>query len=108
MVAHLHGGDTQYLSDGLPDAWGTPNADANAPANQRGAGFQQGRLYSKPYTYDNTQEAGHLWYHDHALGVTRTNVYMGLAGHYFIRDAQRTVAGRPGQAAVVAVRSAAA
>jgi spore coat protein A len=74
LVAHLHGGDSQYKSDGLPDAWSTPGDEYT------------GRLFSKPYTYDNTQEAGHLWYHDHALGVTRTNVYMGLAGNYFIRD----------------------
>lgn len=27
-----------------------------------------------------------LWYHDHAFGITRLNVYAGLAGLYFIRD----------------------
>lgn len=74
VVAHLHGSPSQYLSDGLPDAWSTPNEAF------------KGRLFSKPYTYENQQEAGHLWYHDHARGITRTNVYMGLAGHYFIRD----------------------
>jgi spore coat protein A len=73
LVAHLHGGDSNYLSDGLPDAWETPGAR------------QKGVLWSKPYVYDNAQEAGHLWYHDHALGITRTNVYAGLAGNYFIR-----------------------
>jgi spore coat protein A, manganese oxidase len=36
--------------------------------------------------YQNTQPAGSLWYHDHALGVTRLNVYAGLVGFYFIRD----------------------
>jgi spore coat protein A len=75
LVAHRHGGDNQYLSDGLPDGWNTPN---NA---------FRGRLFSTPYLYANTQEAGHLWYHDHALGITRLNVYMGLAGNYIIRDA---------------------
>lgn len=75
LVAHLHGGNTQYLSDGLPQAWSTPN---NA---------YRGRLFSTPYTYSNAQEAGHLWYHDHAVGITRLNVYMGLAGNYIIRDA---------------------
>ena len=29
-----------------------------------------------------------LWYHDHALGITRLNVYAGLAGFYLIKDAQ--------------------
>ena len=31
-----------------------------------------------------------VWYHDHALGNTRTNVYAGLAGAYIIRDDQDT------------------
>jgi spore coat protein A, manganese oxidase len=87
VVAHLHGGDSAYLSDGLPDAWGTPFADPTAPLNKRGTGYQQGRLFSTPYSYQNLQEAGTLWYHDHALGITRTNVYMGLAGFYILRDA---------------------
>jgi spore coat protein A len=75
LVAHQHGGDTDFLSDGLPDAWATPGDQI------------RGRLYNPLYTYDNSQEAAQLWYHDHAVGVTRLNVYMGLAGNYFIRDA---------------------
>ncbi|HSD61713.1 MAG TPA: multicopper oxidase domain-containing protein [Burkholderiales bacterium] len=87
-VAHLHGGDSQYLSDGLPDAWGTPCAETPAPTGCAGAlAPQAGRLFSRPYIYENQQEAGTLWYHDHALGITRTNVYMGLAGFYILRDA---------------------
>ena len=80
LVAHRHGGDQGTLSDGLPDAWSTPDV------NKDGMPDYRGRLYSATYTFDNGQEAGHLWYHDHALGVTRLNVYMGLAGNYFIRD----------------------
>jgi spore coat protein A len=38
------------------------------------------------YTYPNEQKAGYLWFHDHALGVTRLNVMMGLAGAYLVRD----------------------
>jgi spore coat protein A len=75
LVAHQHGGDTESLSDGLPDAWATPGNDIT------------GRLFNPLYTYDNSQEATQLWYHDHTVGLTRLNVYMGLAGHYFIRDA---------------------
>jgi len=75
LVAHQHGGDTHFLSDGLPDAWATPGNDI------------RGRLFSPIYTYDNRQEAAQLWYHDHTAGLTRLNVYMGLAGNYFIRDA---------------------
>ncbi|NYG34349.1 multicopper oxidase domain-containing protein [Sphaerotilus montanus] len=81
LVAHRHGGDQPTITDGLPDAWTT------ADRNLDGQPDYAGRLWSTPYTYQHQQEAGHLWYHDHALGVTRLNVFMGLAGHYFIRDA---------------------
>lgn len=27
-----------------------------------------------------------MWYHDHAMGMTRLNVYAGLAGFYILRD----------------------
>ncbi|MEJ8834962.1 multicopper oxidase family protein [Ramlibacter sp. AN1133] len=83
LVAHQHGGDTESLSDGLPDAWATPG---NAIT---------GRLFNPLYTYDNSQEATQLWYHDHSVGVTRLNVYMGLAGHYFIRDLNELSLGLP-------------
>jgi spore coat protein A len=89
-VAHLHGGDSAYLSDGLPDAWATPfegQEGGTAPNGGPILAPQQGRLFAKPYTYENLQEAATLWYHDHALGITRTNVYMGLAGFYILRDA---------------------
>jgi spore coat protein A len=64
---HLHGGNTEPGSDGHPEATFTP-----------------GRAYR--YHYDNDQEAANLWYHDHALGITRLNVYAGLAGYYLMRD----------------------
>lgn len=81
LVAHRHGGAQADRSDGLPDAWATPDA------NRDGTPDFRGRLFSTPYLFDNTQEAAHLWFHDHALGVTRLNVSMGLAGNYLIRDA---------------------
>ena len=82
LGAHRHGGGAVgSAADGLPDAWATPDANGDGRPDFRG------RLYSTPYSYNNTQEAGHLWFHDHALGVTRLNVSMGLAGNYLIRDA---------------------
>ena len=36
--------------------------------------------------YENDQRAMLLWYHDHAMGITRFNVHAGLAGAYLIRD----------------------
>ncbi|HET6348421.1 MAG TPA: multicopper oxidase domain-containing protein [Candidatus Krumholzibacteria bacterium] len=76
LVTHIHGGHTESASDGLPDAWFTPGF------SQTGHGWVKEVLH-----YDNTQEAGTVWYHDHALGITRLNVYAGLAGFYLIRDA---------------------
>jgi spore coat protein A len=83
LVAHQHGGDTESLSDGLPDAWATPGNEL------------RGRLFNPLYSYDNRQEATQLWYHDHSVGLTRLNVYMGLAGNYFIRDANEDALGLP-------------
>ena len=82
LVAHRHGGTSiDSGADGLPDGWATPDA------NRDGTPDFRGRLYSTPYLFSNTQEAAHLWFHDHALGVTRLNVSMGLTGNYLIRDA---------------------
>lgn len=75
LVTHLHGGHVASSSDGNPDAWFTP-------------GFgQTGSYWSQQvYTYPNNQEPATIWYHDHALGITRLNVYAGLAGYYIVRD----------------------
>jgi spore coat protein A, manganese oxidase len=80
-VGHLHGAHVETASDGFPEYWFT--ADPNAPAN--GMGGPAGNHVV--YTYYNQQPATTLWYHDHALGITRLNVYAGLAGFYLIRDA---------------------
>jgi spore coat protein A len=68
-VVHLHGGRTIANSDG----W-TEN------------GALSGQITTSDYT--NDQQATLLWYHDHAMGITRFNVYTGLAGLYIIRDAE--------------------
>jgi spore coat protein A len=80
-VAHLHGAHVEAASDGFPDYW--YSADPPAPAN--GMGGPAGNHVV--YTYHNQQPATTLWYHDHGLGITRLNVYAGLAGFYLIRDA---------------------
>src|SRR3974377_1164639 len=38
------------------------------------------------FIYSNDQSARLLWYHDHALGITRLNAYAGLASAYLIGD----------------------
>ncbi len=75
IVTHLHGGHTEDASDGLPEAWFTPDFTL------KGNGFVK-----ETYHYSNDQEAATIWYHDHALGITRLNVYAGLAGYYLITD----------------------
>lgn len=73
-VTHLHGGFTQFPSDGHPEAWITPYF------------AQVGPTFTKQeYTFSNNQDAMMLWYHDHALGYTRLNNYAGLLGAYIIR-----------------------
>jgi len=82
IVTHVHGGHTESASDGLPDNWYTPNFA------RKGPGFIKGDI--EPYYYQNDQEAATIWYHDHALGVTRLNVYAGMAGYYLITDNNET------------------
>lgn len=73
-ITHLHGGFTEYLSDGHPEGWATPNF------------AQKGPMFAKEvFTFDNAQEPMMLWYHDHTLGYTRLNNYSGLIGAYIIR-----------------------
>ncbi len=74
-VVHLHGGRTEPGSDGYPEAWFTNNFAKVGPFYQK-----------EVYEYQNLQEARCLWYHDHAIGITRLNIYAGLAGFYIIRD----------------------
>ena len=38
------------------------------------------------YFYPNDQSARLMWYHDHALGLTRLNAYAGVATGYIVQD----------------------
>ena len=88
VVPHLHGGEVASESDGGPDAWFTPGYAITGPSWLNGV--------DQFYTYPNTQEAATLWYHDHALGATRLNVYAGLAGFYFLKGPDEDNAMLPG------------
>jgi spore coat protein A len=81
LVMHLHGGHTDPLSDGFPEAWFTPGHRHVGPA-------WTPQMLS--YNYANDQEAAALWYHDHTHGITRLNMYAGLSGMYIIRDDRDT------------------
>ena len=39
------------------------------------------------YYYPMDQSARFVWYHDHAIGITRTNAYSGIASALVITDA---------------------
>jgi spore coat protein A len=66
-VVHLHGARVPPESDGYPEHWFVPG--------QSSACF-----------YPNNQESATLWYHDHAMGINRLNIYAGLFGMFLIRD----------------------
>jgi len=81
IITHVHGGHSDFQFDGNPEFFYTPDADVRGPQWDAVAGG-----FAKDFRYDNDVPAGNLWYHDHALGITRLNVYAGLAGFYFVRD----------------------
>jgi spore coat protein A len=66
-VVHVHGAKTPPESDGYPEHW-----------------YEPGK--SVTYRYPNLQEAAALWYHDHAMGINRLNIYAGLFGLFVVRD----------------------
>lgn len=94
LVTHVHGAHTTEDSDGYAEAWYLPNAN-NIPAGYATTGTffdyfneKYGHNWSPgtaSFKYPNDQPATTLWYHDHALGMTRLNVYAGPAGFWLIR-----------------------
>jgi spore coat protein A, manganese oxidase len=75
-VVHLHGGRVPPASDGNPEKWIVPGQ-------------------SKTSSYPIRQDAAGLFYHDHAMGITRLNAMAGLFGHFLIRDAFEASLGLP-------------
>ena len=115
---HLHGNNTVWISDGNTHQWITPASEAtpypagvsarNVPdmgtacdafpgdpalAGLPGAidpvtglGKSSGCM---TFFYTNAQSARLQFYHDHAHGITRLNVYAGEAAGYVVTDARR-------------------
>ncbi len=52
-----------------------------------------GQIQASVYT--NNQQATALWYHDHAMNITRLTVHAGLAGAYLIRDDEEAALNLP-------------
>ncbi|MGH9210806.1 MAG: carbohydrate-binding protein [Acidimicrobiales bacterium] len=75
IVTHTHGLVVRPEFDGTADFWFTR-------FGQRGPSY-----VSNVYEMPNEQPSTQLFYHDHAMGETRLNVFAGLVGPaYFIRD----------------------
>jgi FtsP/CotA-like multicopper oxidase with cupredoxin domain len=112
---HLHGGRTPWISDGTPHQWIIPADDTNpkkkgaSVVNVPDMWFLPNGTHvtacagmttcpsqptatndpgngSQTYYYTNQQSARMLFYHDHAWGITRLNVYVGMAAGYLITD----------------------
>jgi len=92
MVTHLHGAHVETESDGHPEAWisNDPTALTGLPADPVSGRPARPNGNTVTYTYRNDQLANQLWYHDHAMGITRLNVYAGLAANYLLRDSHET------------------
>jgi spore coat protein A, manganese oxidase len=103
IVTHVHGAvNVGDESDGYTEAWYLPAA-TNLPAGYATEGtwydFFKGKAKSAfgvnwgpgfaTFQYPNDQRASTVWYHDHALGLTRLNVYAGPAGFFLIRGRPR-------------------
>jgi FtsP/CotA-like multicopper oxidase with cupredoxin domain len=91
-AVHLHGGATPWISDGTPYQWFTPAGETNK--YQTGASLQNVPDMANPGQgamtnyYTNQQSNRLMFYHDHAVGITRLNVYAGMAAGYLVTDPQ--------------------
>jgi FtsP/CotA-like multicopper oxidase with cupredoxin domain len=112
---HLHGGNTPWISDGtqhqwtapaaeptthgkglavgyVPDMWfdaaGLPIPSCNGKQTCAVAGATNNPGAGKLTFYYTNQQSGRLmFYHDHAYGITRLNVYAGEAAGYLLVNA---------------------
>ena len=75
-IVHLHGAKVPRKDDGYPEDWYVPGK-------------------SRQHHYPNAQDAATLWYHDHAMGINRLNMYAGLMGLYLLRDEHELSLGLP-------------
>jgi FtsP/CotA-like multicopper oxidase with cupredoxin domain len=108
---HLHGGLTPWISDGTPHQWTVPVGEYASSPFKRGVSTQfVPDMYFSPATpfgpvlstaagatndpgpgsmsffYTNDQSGRLMFYHDHAYGITRLNVYAGEAAGYLLHD----------------------
>jgi spore coat protein A len=104
IVTHVHGAHVDPHSDGYPEAWWLPRSNGDwTPCESLedendNCYVTEGTIFDSAtgqirfdndgfadYVYRQDQPATTLWYHDHSLGMTRSNVYAGPAGFWLIR-----------------------
>lgn len=89
---HLHGGLTPWVSDGTPHQWTVPASDIASATYPTGVSTQPVPDMPVPaggsmtFYWPNQQSGRLMFYHDHAYGITRLNVYAGEAAGYLLRD----------------------
>lgn len=71
-VTHFHGLNIEPESDGQAEMWKSPT------------GITGPRFAKHVHEVPNRQPRMTSSYHDHALGISRLNIYAGLVGFYFI------------------------
>ncbi len=99
---HWHGGDTPWISDGTPHQWFAPAGDISyiqgVDPLSRPHGMGKGASAANvpdmadpgdgSYTlyFPNNISGRLMFYHDHTSGLTRLNVYNGIAAGYVVTD----------------------
>lgn len=102
IVVHVHGAHVESNSDGNPDAWYLPAAVdlpvGIAATGPRYATVEATEPGSAVFSYPNDKRESTQWFHDHALGITRLNVYTGPAGFWIVRGPIEDALDLPGPA----------
>src|ERR1051326_5031601 len=83
---HLHGGFVPWISDGGPFDWWDPDGNHGDSFLNNQVLNPSAAANEAEYYYPLDQSARFVWYHDHALGITRINAYAGIASGLLIRD----------------------
>ncbi|MEQ1619862.1 MAG: multicopper oxidase domain-containing protein [Methylococcales bacterium] len=95
---HWHGGDTPWISDGTPHQWIAPAGEIAAYDTGYGKGVSAQNVPDMPdpgrgsgtFYFPNNLSGRFMFYHDHTTGLTRLNVYAGLAAGYLLTDNTET------------------
>ncbi|MFC4146649.1 hypothetical protein ACFO0M_10315 [Micromonospora mangrovi] len=89
-VLHLHGSETQWISDGTPLQWFTPAGEVTS--YPRGAAYANVPDMPDPGAgavtlfFPMQQSARMMWFHDHTEGTTHLNPYSGQLGFLLLQD----------------------